>query len=98
MGTFKKITTTLIRPVVEYAVVVWSLQKKSYIRKLEKIQRIAIKMVPELLSLLYKTRLGKLALPSLNKKKKGDLIALYKNTGVMDKSDRNYLIKMDERR
>lgn len=69
MGTFKKITTTLIRLMLEYAVVVWSPQKKNYIRKLKKIQRIAIKMVPELLSLLYKTRLGKLALPTLSKKK-----------------------------
>ena len=39
----RKITTTMIRPKLEYAEVIWSPHKK-----LQRIQRIATKMVPEL--------------------------------------------------
>ena len=38
----------MIRPKLEYAAVVWSPHKKNNIRKLERIQRAATKMLPEL--------------------------------------------------
>ncbi len=52
-----KILTTLIRPKLEYAEVVWSPYKKKHINKLERIQRIATKMVPQLKGVSYKDRL-----------------------------------------
>lgn len=95
----KKIITTLIRPRLEYAAVVWPSRKKKDIRKLERIQRIATKMVPELLNLSYETRLGELGLPTLKERReRGDLMALYRNTSGMDVLDRNYSIEMEGRR
>ncbi len=44
----RKIILTMIRPKLEYASVVWSPHKKKEIRKLERIQKIATKFVPEI--------------------------------------------------
>ena len=44
----RKIITTMIRPTLYYAKVIWSPHKKAHVLKLEKIQKIATKMVPEL--------------------------------------------------
>ena len=44
----KKIMTAMVRPRLEYAAVVWSPHTKKDIRKLERIQRTATRMVPEL--------------------------------------------------
>ena len=38
----------MIRPKLEYAVLIWSPHKRKHLLKLERIQRIATKMVPEL--------------------------------------------------
>ncbi len=43
----------MIRPNLEYAEVVWSPHKKKHIKKLERIQKMATKMVPELKGLTY---------------------------------------------
>ena len=43
----------MIRQRLEYAAVVWSPHAKKDIRKLERIQRVATKMVPELSELTY---------------------------------------------
>ncbi|MPC84433.1 hypothetical protein E2C01_079171 [Portunus trituberculatus] len=43
----------MIHPRLEYAVVVWSLSSKKDIRKFERIQKIATKMVLELKDLTY---------------------------------------------
>lgn len=60
-----KIITTLKRPRLENAVLVWSVHEKKDVRKLVRIQRIAIKMASELSSPSYKTRLGELSIPTL---------------------------------
>ena len=44
----KKILTSMIRLRLEYAAVVWSPNAKQDIRKLERVQRVTTKMVPEL--------------------------------------------------
>ena len=44
----KKIITSMVRPKLEYAAVVWAPHQKKHISKLERIQRVATKMVPEL--------------------------------------------------
>ncbi|MPC24670.1 hypothetical protein E2C01_017758 [Portunus trituberculatus] len=53
----KMIITMMIRPRFEYALVVWSPHMQKDIRKLERIQRIATKMVSEVKDLPYEDRL-----------------------------------------
>ena len=47
----------MIRPKLEYAEAIWSPQNKKHVLKLERIQRIVTKLVPELKDLRYKDRL-----------------------------------------
>ena len=53
----KRFLTSMIHPRLEYAAVVRSSHAKKDIRKLERIQRVATKMVPELTELTYEERL-----------------------------------------
>ena len=53
----KKMISTMIKPKLEYAEVIWSPHKKKHVLKLERIQRNATKMVPELEDLTYQERL-----------------------------------------
>ena len=46
----------MTRPKLEYAEVKWYPHKKKHVLKLERIQRIATKMVPNLKDLIYKER------------------------------------------
>ena len=43
----KKLLTTIIKPKLQYAEVIWFPHKKKQVLKLERIQRIATKMVPD---------------------------------------------------
>ena len=43
----RKIITPMIRPMLEYAAVIWSPHEKKYTRKLERVQRAAMKITPE---------------------------------------------------
>ena len=61
----KKILTSKICPRLEYAAVVWSPDAKKDTRKLERIQRVATKMVAELRELIYKDILKEMGLPTL---------------------------------
>ena len=88
----RKIITTVIRPKLEYAEVIWSPHKKKPVLKLERIQRIAIKMAPELEDLPYEERLKEMHLTTLKKREIGDLITIYKlmnNLEVTDKKRPN---------
>ena len=69
--------TTMIRLKLEYAEVIWSLHKKKHVLKLERIQTIATKMVPELKELTYEETLKEMHLTTLKEKKRGDLIIIY---------------------
>lgn len=64
----RRLITTMIRPKLEYAEVVWSPHKK-HIKKLERIQRMASKMVPELEGLIYEERLKEMNLTTLEQRK-----------------------------
>ena len=74
--------TSMIRPKLEYAAVVWAQKKKKRkkeIRKLERIQRVVTKRVPELKDLSYEERLEEIGLPTLQERRgRGDLITMYK--------------------
>ena len=69
----KKILTSMIRPRLEYAAVVWSPNAKKDIRKLKRIQR-ATKMVPELSELTYEERLKDMGLPTLQDRRERKVI------------------------
>ncbi len=78
---------------LEYAEVVWSPCKKKHINKLERIQRIATKMVPELRDLSYKDRLKEMQLTTLQERReRGDLITVYKLINELEKVDREDLL------
>ncbi len=65
----------MIRPKLEYDEMVWSPYKKKHVKKLERIQRIATKMVPELKDLTYEERLEEMKLSALEERReRGDLI------------------------
>ena len=82
----KKILVSMVRPRLEYAAVVWSPHLKKDIDKLERIQRIATKMVPELKELTYEDRLKEMGLTTLQvRRERGDLITLYKVVNGMEK-------------
>ena len=94
----KKLILAVIRPRLEYAAVVWSPHKVKHIRKIERIQRAATKMVPSLRDLTYEERLAKLNLPSLEERReRGDLITVYKAMREMEKIDRDDLFVWDTR-
>ena len=61
----RKIITTMIRPKLEHAEVIWSPHKKEDVLKLERIQRIATKMVPELEDLTHEKRFKEMHLTTL---------------------------------
>ena len=54
--TMKKILTSMIRPRLEYAAVMGSPNAKKDIRKLERIQRVATEILPELREQTYEDR------------------------------------------
>ena len=53
----REIITTMIRPKLKYAKVIWSSHKKEHVLKLERIPRIETKMVPDLEDLTYEDTL-----------------------------------------
>ena len=67
----KKLIVTVLWSRMEYAAVVWTPHKKKDIRKIERIQRTATKMVPGLKDLSYEDRLSKMNLPTLEERREG---------------------------
>ena len=58
--------------------VVWLLLKKKYVLRLERVQRIATKMVPDFEDLEYEERLKEMQLTTLNERwERGDLITIH---------------------
>ncbi len=89
----RKIITSFLRPTLEYAAVVWSPHLKKHIKKIEKVQRAVSRWVPSLRDLSYEERLDKLQLSTLEeRRKRGDMIMLYKCVEGKDKIDRNEYI------
>ena len=71
--------TSLVRPLLEYCVQVWSPYKRKYIDLLEGVQRRATRMIPRLRKMTYEERLKKLNLPRLyDRRIRGDMIETYK--------------------
>ncbi len=77
--TLKTLYTGFVRPHLEYAVSAWNPFRRKDINILEKVQRRATKLVPELRNLPYEVGLEKLDLTSLSDRRvRGDAIQFYK--------------------
>jgi hypothetical protein len=75
---FSLLYTSLIRPHLEYGSVIWSPHLKRDIDALEKVQRRATRLVPELRHLSYSDRLKSLNLPTLKfRRERADIIETY---------------------
>ena len=69
----------LVRPILEYANVVWCPYKRKYIDQVERVQRHFTKRVFGMGTLDYHQRLASLKLPSLEyRRMRGDLIETFK--------------------
>ncbi len=80
-----------IRPKLECTSVVWSPHKKE-IRKLERIHRIATKLIPEISNMTYKERPREMEFPTLEQRReRGDRITLYKLVNKINKMDKDDL-------
>lgn len=53
-GSFKAIYTTFVSQILEYAALAWNPHLVKHKSKIEKVQRFATRLVPELRSLSYK--------------------------------------------
>ena len=85
----RKIITSMTRPKLEYAEVIWSAHKKNYVLNLKEY-RIETKMVPELEDLTCEERLKEMHLTTI--KERGDLITIYELMNNLEKTDRKDLI------
>lgn len=93
VSMMKKLLVAFIRPILEYAAVVWSPHLKKHINKLEKVQRAATRWVPELRNLTYQERLEQMNLTTLEERReRGDLITLYKCVNGLEFIDRDNFI------
>ena len=85
---FKDIYLAYVRPKLEYAAPVWNPHLKKHIQKLERVQKHATRMVPELRDLSYRERLRVLNIPTLaERRERGDMITVYKFMRGFDKVD-----------
>jgi len=70
---------SLVRSHLEYAYSVWYPKRSIDVDKLERVQKRATKLIPELSNKPYKDRLMALNLPTLKYRKcRGDVIELFK--------------------
>ena len=69
---------TVVRPLLEYGNQVWGPFNMADKRLLERVQRRATKLIPEIRHRPYQERLRALSLPSLQyRRRRGDMIAMY---------------------
>ena len=90
----------IVRPHLEYCIQVWRPYRKKDIDTLERIQRRATKMIPELRDLSYEERLKECGLTNLKiRRLKGDQIEVSKILNGYKNIDRNmfFSLKKDSR-
>ena len=70
---------SMVRSLLDYCVPVWVPYKKGDIEVLEKVQKKATKIIPEIRHLPYRERLKACKLPTLHfRQVRGDMIEMYK--------------------
>jgi len=87
----------LIRPHLDYGNIIWFPTLKKNKRIIENVQRRATRMIPDLKGLSYEERLSRLNLPTLEyRRKRGDLIQLFKIIHRIDDIDCNSLFSFSD--
>ena len=87
----------IVKPNLEYCIQAWRPYRKKDIDKLERIQRKAIKMIPELKYLSYESRLLQYGLTTLETRRlRGDQIEVFKIVNGYEDVDRNMFFKLKE--
>ena len=82
---------------MEYCIHAWKLYRKKDIDKLERIQRSATKIIPELRDLTYENRLLQCGLTKLETRRlRGDEIEVFKIVNGYEDVDRNMFFKLKE--
>ena len=77
-STLPLLYKSLIRPHLEYCNSVWGPYNRADQQLVERVQRRATKLVPELRNVAYRDRLRMLGLPSLyHRRRRGDMISVY---------------------
>ena len=90
---FNCLYKTFVRPTLEYAPQVWNPYLEKHINALEKVQRRATKIVPELKDKCYEDRLLALKLyPLKDRRLRGDMITTFKMMNGLIDVDNNRLI------
>ena len=85
--TFRRIFVAFVRPHLEYGEAVWSPHLARNIDAVENVQIRATKLVDGLSNLTYSERLKRLNLPTLIfRRKRGDIIEMFKHFNTYDKS------------
>ena len=74
-----KLYMSMVRPHLEYGNVIWGPHFKGDMEVIEKVQKRATRMIPDLRHLPYRNRLEALSLPSLSyRRRRGEMIMCYK--------------------
>ena len=90
----------IVRPHLEYCIQAWRPYRKNDIDTLERIQRRATKMIPELRDLSYEERLKECGLTTIETRRlRGDQIEVFKILNGYENIDRNmfFSLKKDSR-
>ena len=86
INSFKILYKSLVRPILEYCSVIWSPIFKTDALEIEKVQRRATKLVPELKTLSYSERLKALKLTTLAyRRQRADILQVFR---IIKKIDR----------
>ena len=87
----------IVRPHLEYCIQEWRSYRKNDIDRLERIQRRATKIIPELRYLSYESHLSECGLTTLEPTRlRGDQIEVFKIVNGYEDVDRNMFFKCKE--
>ena len=89
----------IVRVHLEYCIQAWRPYRKKDIDKLERLQRRATKIIPEMRNLSYESRLLQCGLTTLETRRlRGDQIEVFKTVNGYEDVDRNIFFKLKEGR